>query len=76
MEVLSLALYFAELGLVGIVLYFVIGMIAMPEWATRICQGLLILIFVLAAVHVLIGGGPRRIPPLSPIPPGPASIIR
>lgn len=75
MDVLSLAIFLSELALVGLVLYFVIGMIAMPDWARGVCQALLILIFVLAATQVVISGGPRRIPLVSN-PPGPASIIR
>jgi hypothetical protein len=31
MDVLSLALYLSELALVGIVLYFVVGVISMPD---------------------------------------------
>lgn len=77
MDVLSLSIYLAELALVGLVLYYVIAMITtMPPWAIQVCQVLLILIYILAATQAVIGSGPRRIPGLSPIPPGPASIIR
>lgn len=74
MDVLSLALFLSELALVGLVLYFVIAAIPMPDWARMVCQALLVLIFVLAAVQAVIGSGPRRVPITSSPPP--ASIIR
>lgn len=76
MDVLSLAEFLSQLALVGIFLYFVIAAVPMPDWARITCQMLLVLLFVLAAIQATIGPGPRRVPLLSPIPPGPASIIR
>jgi len=74
-NVLSLLIYAAEWGLAGIILYFVIEMIAMPPWAKRVCQALLILIAVLAVIGALLGQ-PTPVSRLSPIPPGPPSITR
>jgi hypothetical protein len=72
---LSLLIYAAEWGLAGIILYFVIEMIAMPPWAKRVCQALLILIGVLAVIGALLGQ-PTPVSRLSPIPPAPPSITR
>ena len=77
-NVIALAIYYAQLALVGIILFFVIGMIAMPENAKKICQALLVLIFLLAAIATAISESP---PPgaarsIIPIPPGPPSIVQ
>jgi hypothetical protein len=74
-SVLSLLIYAAEWGLAGIILYFVIEMIAMPPWAKRVCQSLLILIGVLAVIGALLGQ-PTPVSRLVPIPPAPPSIAR
>jgi cell division protein FtsW (lipid II flippase) len=75
MDALALLIYAAEWALFGIILYFVIGMIPMPEWAKRAAQALLIVLGVLAILKALLGS-PVPVSRLSPIPPGPPSITK
>lgn len=75
MDALALLIYAAEWGLIGIILFFLIAWIPMPEWATRVAQSLLILIGVLAMLSALLGQPMRPISRV-PNPPGPASIIK
>jgi hypothetical protein len=75
MDVLALLIYAAEWGLFGIILYFVIGLIPMPDWAKRVAQALLILLGVLAIIRGLLGS-PIPVSRVSPIPPGPPAITR
>jgi hypothetical protein len=75
MDALALLIYAAEWGLFGLILYFVIAMIPMPEWAKRVAQALLILLGVMAILRALLGA-PTPVSRSSPIPPGPPSILR
>ena len=80
-NVIALAIYYAQLALVGIILFYVIGMLTMPENMKKVCQALLVLIFLLAAIATAITESPppgtaRSVIPLPPIPPGPAPIVR
>jgi hypothetical protein len=57
MDVIALATYLAELALTGIILWYVIEWIPpMPERIRRLCQLLLVLIFVLAAIGAIVNG--------------------
>lgn len=77
MDAIALLQYACQLFLFGIAGYFVIAMIAMPEWAIRLCQACWIILCVLSMAGALLAGEPRKpVGRLSPIPPGPASIIR
>jgi uncharacterized oligopeptide transporter (OPT) family protein len=69
MDALALLQYAAEWGLFGIILYFVIGMIAMPDWAKRVAQASLILIGVAAILGALLGQ-PRPVLRSAPGTPG------
>lgn len=58
MNSLPVLMHLAYLGLVGLVVFFVIAWIPMPDWARRICQVLLVLILALDAVTT-VTAGPR-----------------
>ena len=72
MNIISLVVHIAELALVAIILWHVVSA-QWPMGAPMIqtCQGLIVLIVVLAAISMIIGQ------PISVgIPPGPPSIVR
>jgi hypothetical protein len=57
MDVIALATYLAELALTGIILWYVIEWLPpMPDRIKRLCQLLLVLIFVLAAIGAIVNG--------------------
>lgn len=58
MDVIHLAIYLAELALAGIILFYVVAMLTMPANMIRVCQGLIVLIFVFAAIGAVLGGAP------------------
>jgi hypothetical protein len=70
MDVLSLLYYAAEVALFGIVIYFVIGMMPMPPWATRVCQTLWIVLCVLSVIAVVLGRPPQAMSRAGPGTPG------
>lgn len=64
-DAIPLLTYAAEWGLLGIILYFVVGWIPMPDAPRRVAQGCLILVGVLSVLAALLGAHPRV--PLAPL---------
>jgi hypothetical protein len=74
MDVISLVIYLGELALAGILLWYVIAWLpSMPERIKLVCQALVALIFLLAAIGALVHGGQTSTAITRPLGPGPGS---
>lgn len=76
-NVLPLALYLSQLAFAGIVLWYVVGFLGIPEMPKVIAQCLLVLILVFAALSTVLAGPPpaslsQRLPLIN----APASIMK
>lgn len=76
MDAIHLAQYACQLLLFGIAGFFVIAMIAMPDWAIKTCQACWLILCVISMVGALLAEPRPPVRPLSPIPPAPPPIIR
>lgn len=57
-NVLPLALYLSQLAFAGIILWYVVGFLGIPEQPKLVAQCLLVLILVLAGVSAVTAGPP------------------
>jgi hypothetical protein len=69
MSVIPLAIYLCELALLAIILWFVIEAIHMPMPWSRVCQILIVLIAVFAAINAVLGAAPAHSDGLLPLHP-------
>jgi hypothetical protein len=79
MNVIPVIIYAAELAIAAIILFYVVQMLTMPANMKRVCQGLIVLIAILAVIGELLGSAPpsaSRVGPLAPNSPSNPSIIR
>jgi hypothetical protein len=79
MNVIPVIIYAAELAIAAIILYYVVEMLTMPANMKRVCQGLIVLVAILAVIGELLGSAPppaSRVGPLAPNSPSNPSIIR
>ena len=61
-NVIPVIIYAAELAVAAIILFYVVEMLTMPANMKRVCQGLIVLIAILAVIGVLLGSAPLRHP--------------
>ena len=67
MDVIAIATYVAELALTAIILWYVIEWLPpMPERVKRLCQLLVALIFILAAIGAVVNGARTSTTTLGP----------
>ncbi len=58
MNVIPLAIYLCELALLAIILYFVVALLPMG-YMVKVCQVLIILIAIFAAIGAVLAGQPQ-----------------
>lgn len=78
LTVIALAIYAAEVAIVGTILYFVVAFIGMPANAARVVQLLIALVCILSVLLAAINDTPPRsiVAPNPSTPSNPSSILR
>lgn len=71
MAIIPLVIYFAELAIVALVIWFLCPFLGMPANPTRICQVLIVLICILSGLEVIISSTIPNGSSSGPVPPHP-----